>query len=151
MASSLYVATSEPQSGKSLVTLGLVDLSLRRTNKVGVFRPIIHSKGIVSEKDDHLELLLKTFNLDLDFEECYAVTRDQASDLVGQGKIGRLVEKVIAKFKKLEKKCDEDHINDVIKIMSAIPSIKELHKMTGQGAHHCGHSAESLVYGKRWS
>ena len=106
MGSSLYVATSEPQSGKSLVTLGLVDLSLRRTNKVGVFRPIIHSRGVVGEKDDHLDLLLKTFNLGLDFEECYAFTRDEASDLIGQGKIGRLVEKVIAKYKKLEKKCD---------------------------------------------
>ena len=106
MASSLYVATSESQSGKSLVTLGLVDLSLRKTNKVGVFRPIIHSKGVMGVKDDHLDLLLSTFNLDLDFEECYAFTRDEAIDLVGHGHIDRLVEKVIAKYKKLERKCD---------------------------------------------
>ena len=57
MSSSLYVATSEPQSGKSLVTLGLVDLALRRTNKVGIFRPIIHSKGVLGDRDDHLDLL----------------------------------------------------------------------------------------------
>lgn len=106
MSSSLYVATSEPQSGKSLVTLGLVDLALRRTNKVGIFRPIIHSKGVLGDRDDHLDLLLSRFNLDLEFDECYAFTRDEASDLVGHGKTDRIVEKVISKFKKLEKRFD---------------------------------------------
>ena len=42
MSSSLYVATSKAQSSKSLVTLGLVDLALRRKNIVGIFKPIIH-------------------------------------------------------------------------------------------------------------
>ena len=106
MSNALYVATSEPQSGKSMVTLGLVDLALRRTNKVGVFRPIIHSEGVLGDRDDHLELLLSRFNLNLEFDECYAFTREEASDLVGHGQTDRIVEKVIAKFKKLEKKCD---------------------------------------------
>ncbi|NNF36645.1 MAG: phosphate acetyltransferase [Saprospiraceae bacterium] len=106
MSNSLYVATSEPQSGKSLVTLGLIDLALRRTNKVGIFRPIIHSKGVIGDRDDHLDLLLSKFNLDLEFDECYAFTRDEASDLVGHGKTDRIVEKVISKFKKLEKRFD---------------------------------------------
>lgn len=106
MSNSLYVATSEFQSGKSLVTLGLVDLALRSSAKIAVFRPIINSKGILGPKDDHLELLLSQFELGLDFEDCYAFTKEEASDLGGRGKIDQIIEKVIAKFKVLEKSHD---------------------------------------------
>ena len=40
------------------MTLGLVDLALRSSGKVAVFRPIINSKGILSQRDDHLDMLL---------------------------------------------------------------------------------------------
>ena len=76
MSNSLYVATSEFQSGKSLVTLGLVDLALRSNGKVAVFRPIINSQGVLGERDDHLDLLLSRFDLGLDFEDCYAFTKE---------------------------------------------------------------------------
>ncbi len=102
MSNSLFVTTSEPQSGKSLVTLGLVEMALRHSNKVAVFRPIIHKKGIMSEKDDHLELLLSKFDLGLNFEDCYAFTRDEATDLLAHGKVDQIVERVIQKFKRLE-------------------------------------------------
>ena len=106
MKNSLFVATSESQSGKSLVTLGLVDLALRRSRKVAIFRPIIHGRGILSERDDHLELILSKFELGLDFEDCYAFTREQAIELAGHGKVDTIIEKVITKFKKLEQDYD---------------------------------------------
>ena len=44
-ARSVYVASPEGHTGKSVIALGLVDLLLRRVRKVGVFRPITRSRG----------------------------------------------------------------------------------------------------------
>ncbi|MEJ2211605.1 MAG: AAA family ATPase, partial [Anaerolineae bacterium] len=41
MTDSLYIATTDPYSGKSLVSLGVTELLLRRTSRVGIFRPVI--------------------------------------------------------------------------------------------------------------
>ena len=41
MTNSIYLTTIEPYSGKSLVSLGIMELLLRRTPNVGVFRPVI--------------------------------------------------------------------------------------------------------------
>ena len=106
MAGSIYIATSEAQSGKSLITLGLIELSLRKTSKVGIFRPIIHQRGTAGQRDDHLDLILSHFNLNLDFKDCYAFTSEEAADLVGHGKIDELIERVISVYKNVEDQCD---------------------------------------------
>lgn len=41
MSNSIFLATTDVYSGKSLVSVGITELILRRTNKVGVFRPVI--------------------------------------------------------------------------------------------------------------
>lgn len=123
MSNSLYVATSEFQSGKSLVTLGLVDLALRSNSKVAVFRPIINSQGVLGEKDDHLDLLLSRFELGLDFEDCYAFTKEEASDLGGKGKIDKILDKVISKFKNLEK--DHDFVLVIGTDLKGVSSVFE--------------------------
>ena len=43
MARSIYVTSTEGDTGKSTVALGLVDLLTRTVQKVGVFRPIARS------------------------------------------------------------------------------------------------------------
>jgi phosphate acetyltransferase len=37
----IYIATTEPNSGKSIVSLGLMQLLLGKAAKLGYFRPII--------------------------------------------------------------------------------------------------------------
>ncbi len=106
MAQSIYVATSDPQSGKSLITLGFIELSLRKTAKTGIFRPIINKKTPEGELDNHLDLILKTYNLRLAFDECYAFTKEEANELLGNGRSDDFIEQIITKYKELEKKCD---------------------------------------------
>ena len=43
MSKGIYVATIEPNSGKSVVVLGLMRMLLGKTAKVGYFRPIIEN------------------------------------------------------------------------------------------------------------
>jgi len=102
---SLYLATTESHCGKSLVSLGIMDILLRRSQRVGVFRPIIKCHG--PEKiDKNLELLLKYFHLPWDYEETFAWRQIEALDLLAQGHHDDLVNGVIAKYKALEAKSD---------------------------------------------
>ncbi len=102
---SLYLATTESHCGKSLVSLGIMDILLRRTQRVGVFRPIIKCHG-PDRTDKNLELLLKYFHLPWQYEETYAWRQIDALDLLAQGQHDELINGVIAKYKTLENKSD---------------------------------------------
>ncbi|HEY80908.1 MAG TPA: phosphate acetyltransferase [Caldilineae bacterium] len=102
---SLYLATTETHCGKSLVSLGIMDLLLRRTQRVGVFRPIIKCQG--SDRiDKNIDLLLKYFHLPWQYEETYAWRQIEALDLLAQGRHDELINRVIAQYKALEEKSD---------------------------------------------
>ncbi|MGC5627314.1 phosphate acetyltransferase [Georgenia sp. Z1344] len=74
MTQSLYIASIEGFTGKSLVALGVVDQLARRASRVGVFRPLVESR---EKRDSVLELLLEHDAVDLDFDECLGVTYDE--------------------------------------------------------------------------
>ncbi|MGO1509822.1 MAG: phosphate acetyltransferase [Actinomycetaceae bacterium] len=74
MTQSLYVASIEGFTGKSLVALGIVDQLARRASTVGVFRPLVESRD---ERDPVLELLLEHDAVDLSFDDCLGVTYDE--------------------------------------------------------------------------
>lgn len=40
MTNSLYIATTEGKTGKSLISLGIMELLLRKTTKVGFLDPL---------------------------------------------------------------------------------------------------------------
>jgi phosphate acetyltransferase len=105
MSKSIYLAATRPHSGKSLLSLGITEMLLRRTNRVGVFRPII-SLPPGGERDKNIDLLLSHFNLNLKYEDTFAFQRREASDLLGAGRYDEVLDKIIEKYKTLESKCD---------------------------------------------
>ncbi len=105
MTDSLYIATTEPYSGKSLVSLGITELLLRRTNKVGIFRPVIGGSS-AQERDKNIDLLLSHFDLNLDYEDTYAFRRREVIDLLAQDRYDDVLDQIIAKYKTLEEQCD---------------------------------------------
>lgn len=104
MASSLYVTTTEAHSGKSLVCLGVLELVLRKTDRVGIFRPLISGNG--DHKDKNIHLLLEHFQLKQHYEESYGYHRKEARELILAGKYDQVLDRVIEKFKALEQTCD---------------------------------------------
>ncbi len=56
MTTSVYLASSEGQSGKSAVALGILDQLARRVSRVAVFRPVVRTAK--AEADHVLDLLL---------------------------------------------------------------------------------------------
>src|SRR5918997_2963806 len=74
VARSIYVASLEPFSGKSLVALGLVDLFTRQVERTGIFRPITRSPF----GDDHVvDLLLSRDGVDMSYDATIGVTYEQ--------------------------------------------------------------------------
>jgi phosphate acetyltransferase len=71
VARSIYIASPEGYTGKSTVALGLVDLFVRRVEKVGVFRPVIRSRD---ERDTVVDLLLGHGGLNASYEDAVGVT-----------------------------------------------------------------------------
>ena len=104
MASSIYLATSEAHCGKSLVCLGILEMILRKTKRVGVFRPIIG--GNRKSRDKNINLLLTHFNLDIEYEDTFAFTRREAREMISGGQYNKVLDTVIEKYKNLEKQCD---------------------------------------------
>lgn len=103
MNKSVYIIPVNTHSGKSVVSLGVLQMIMRNTSKVGYFKPIIESK---SEKDMLIETVLEHFKLNMSYEETYAYTRKEVITLKNQGNIGEVYDTIIKKYKALEEKFD---------------------------------------------
>lgn len=105
MKKAIYIATSEANSGKSIVTLGLMRMLLGKTAKVGYFRPIIDNvkKG---KKDNHINTIISHFQLDIKPNDAYAFTRSEFINMRNNGKEGEIFNTIISKYKALEEKND---------------------------------------------
>src|SRR5690606_3431114 len=73
VARSIYIASPEGRTGKSTIALGLVDLFVRRVERVGIFRPVVPAG---EEPDNVLELLLSHDGVDQPYEDAVGVTYD---------------------------------------------------------------------------
>ncbi|MEP2238817.1 MAG: AAA family ATPase, partial [Maribacter sp.] len=105
MSKAIYIVTTEPNSGKSIVSLGLMQLLLGRTAKVGYFRPIIDEVPN-GKTDNHIDTVLSYFNVDMKPEEAFAYTRSQVVQLKNQDKDDEIVGHIIHKYKTIENKFD---------------------------------------------
>ncbi|WP_406682742.1 phosphate acetyltransferase [Seonamhaeicola sp. MEBiC1930] len=105
MSKGIYVATIEPNSGKSVVVLGLMRMLLGKTAKVGYFRPIIEDVE-AGEMDNHINTVISYFDIDINYKKTFAFTRSQVLDLYNQGKSGDVIDEIIKKYKVLEERFD---------------------------------------------
>ncbi len=101
MTKSVFIATAEPYSGKSVIALGLVDMLLGKARKVGYFKPIINSNP-AERKDVHIETIVRHFNLPVKYNDTYAFTQQEALSLIQADREGEIFDTIISKYKKLE-------------------------------------------------
>ncbi|OZV69813.1 phosphate acetyltransferase [Winogradskyella aurantia] len=101
----IYIATTEPNSGKSIVSLGLMQLLLGKAAKLGYFRPIIDDFGH-GGIDNHINTIITYFNLDLKFEEAYAFKRSDVIKKKNEDKDDEIISKIIEKYKAVEERFD---------------------------------------------
>jgi len=103
MSNSLYITATKARSGKSAITLGVMEMLLRKIDRVGFFRPIIPG---ISDRDDDINLISSYFKLKIPYDQMYGFTGTEASNLVSLGKESEVIEGIIKKYDQLRKICD---------------------------------------------
>jgi len=105
MTKGVYVAAVEAHSGKSLIVLGLMDAILNYLPKVGYFKPII-TIDVNQEKDPHIQLILKRFNMSISYKEAYGFSGRELADLLANKSDVIVIDALIEKYKKMEDQYD---------------------------------------------
>ncbi|MDR2551301.1 MAG: phosphate acetyltransferase [Desulfobulbus sp.] len=103
MADSLYIANLEKESGKLVVTLGVMEILSRRIDRVGFFRPIVPGDG---SNDNDINLIKKRYNIGLEYDEIAGISHDEARALIAGGDDQLLFREIVRKFSEVRKKCD---------------------------------------------
>lgn len=106
MSDNLYITATEARSGKSLVSLGVMEMLLRKADRVGFFRPIADVSPDSEQLDHDIELISSYFNLGIPHDKMYGCTTSEAGNLVSQGRRGEILEGIISKFNLLAEECD---------------------------------------------
>ena len=103
MVKNLYITGVEPNSGKSLIVLGMMEFLSKRIPRLGFFRPMIHGG---EKPDNDIELIRNRYHLDFPYESYYALTHEETHILVAEGQFEELLKRIIEKYKILEESCD---------------------------------------------
>jgi len=105
MSDNLFVTATEPRSGKSVICLGLMELLLRKVEKVGFFRPIIPD-SVGNEKDNDIDLIASHFKLKTPYKKMYTYTMTQAENMLSQGRQAELIEGIVSSYNEISKDND---------------------------------------------
>ena len=105
MTKTIFIASAESYSGKSIIALGLMNMLLGKARKIGYFKPIINQDP-KEKKDVHIQTIIEHFKLSINFEDAYAYTRQEAMQHLESESQGEMIANIISKFKKLEEKYD---------------------------------------------
>lgn len=109
---SLYLTPQEELTGSLAVTTGIMQLLRGKFQKVAFFRPII--KDEINDDND-INFILDYFSLEMKSSDTYGMTVSSAMELISNGKMHEMIEILIKKFKKLEKKYDFVFIKGITK------------------------------------
>ena len=70
---------------------------------MGYFRPIINDQP-PGKRDNHIETMLKYFNIDMEYKEAYGFTMSQVVKYINRDQEARLIEKIIEQYKAIEER-----------------------------------------------
>jgi phosphate acetyltransferase len=103
MANNLYITSTEARSGKSAISLGIMEMLLRKIGRVAFFRPLITA---IDDRNESIKLISSHFNLKIPYEQMVGFTVKEAGDLVSHNREADLIEGIIRKYNKMKKNCD---------------------------------------------
>jgi len=101
MTKSIYILSTEADSGKFIISLGLMDMLLNQKFKTAYFKPIVsHTKpgGV----DSDIETILGHFQLPYNPEDCSAINTTNGCAQMGTESNGEMLDDIIRKYKSLE-------------------------------------------------
>jgi phosphate acetyltransferase len=99
---SLYISSHEKGAGNLLVSMGMMEFLKGTFLKVAFFRPFVEDCSC----DWDINFFISRYGLDMQYEQCYGFSVQEAEQLIAQNKVSFLIESLIEKYKKLEEHCD---------------------------------------------
>ncbi|WP_345948679.1 phosphate acetyltransferase [Mucilaginibacter sp. PAMB04274] len=105
MIKTVFITSTEPYSGKSIVSLGIINMLLGKAQKIGYFKPIV-SRNPAEHKSDHIQTVLSYFDLPITYEDAYAFSWQDAMHQSENESQGEMIDTIIRKYKKMEDKYD---------------------------------------------
>jgi phosphate acetyltransferase len=105
-AANLYLAATESRSGKSAVALGVMEMLLRKIDRVGFFRPIVPTGLESGAEDRDITLIATHFTPGLSLEAMYGCTMEEVRDLITRGREEEVHERILRKYHRLREECD---------------------------------------------
>lgn len=105
MIKTVFITSTEPYSGKSIVSLGLINMLLGKAQKIGYFKPIV-SRPATQHKSDHIQTVLSYFDMPITYDEAHAFSWQEAMRQSETGSQGEMIDTIIRKYKQLEDKYD---------------------------------------------
>ncbi|MFY7651450.1 MAG: phosphotransacetylase family protein, partial [Chitinophagaceae bacterium] len=105
MNNAIYITTSQAYSGKSIITLGLMNILMGKTKKVAYFKPIINEHPSI-KVDNHIAMIKTHFGLVTNDADMFAFTKEEVLKLRADGNTAYIIDTIIQKYKKLEETND---------------------------------------------
>jgi phosphate acetyltransferase len=105
MTKNIFISSVEPFSGKSVIALGLINMILGKTKKVGYFKPIIAEDNL-QKRELHIDTILSHFSLPILYEDTFAFSRRQMLEQIEGDSRRDMISTIIDKYKKLEDNYD---------------------------------------------
>jgi phosphate acetyltransferase len=103
VAKAVYVTSMEPASGKSMISLGLMEAFSRHSSRVGYFRPVVASSGA---NDNTIDLIRRRYGLAQSYEQSYGITTDRTRGVGTLHDADLLISEIMVKFDTLAAECD---------------------------------------------
>jgi phosphate acetyltransferase len=105
MNKAIYITSNDADSGKSILTIGLMNALLRHKPKVGYFRPVIDDTSD-KVKDNHINTVLSYFSMDIPYEDTYGYMMSDLVKLLNNDQRELILNTIITKYKKIEDQFD---------------------------------------------
>jgi phosphate acetyltransferase len=104
MIKSIFITGTEANSGKFLISLGIMDLILGKVKKAAYFKPVISPQK--QDAQDHINTVRSYFHLSCVYEDMFAFKNENSCCQMETEKQGEMLDAVIRKFKNLDDKND---------------------------------------------
>jgi len=100
---SIYIASTEPQSGTLIISIGFMEMLKGRYTNVAFFRPVVPDRR---EDETHISFIREHFKLKIPYEACVGFHESEVIQAFADNKEEALIETLIAKVDHLQKNYD---------------------------------------------
>ena len=100
---SIYIASTEPQSGTLIISIGFMEMLKGRYTNVAFFRPVVPDRR---EDETHISFMREHFSLKIPYDDCIGFTESELIQAFADDREEALFEALIAKVDHLQQHYD---------------------------------------------